>query len=260
MSISKTAYYYQSKKRDDDDAIEVYLQSLAEKHKRWGFDKMMLKARLDGKPWNHKRVYRVYCKIGLNIRVKPRKRIPKGEAKVLIQPIRPNICWSMDFMSDALICGRKFRTLNVIDDYNREGLMVEPSFSLPAKKVTWLLERIAAKRGYPEMIRVDNGAEYTSKEFKDWADEHHILIDYIQPGKPAQNGFIERFNRTYREDILDMNLFHSLNEVRSITQNWLILYNEERPHESLGGLTPTQFAICRNCGIVASIGENSTFN
>jgi len=242
MSISKTAYYHIPKKRLGDEEIARYLQSLAELHKRWGFEKMRQKAKIDGKPWNHKRIRRIYCHLGLNIRVKPRKRIPKGEAKMLIQPIRSNICWSMDFMSDALMEGRKFRTFNVIDDYNREALMVQPSFSLPAIKVTQLLDQIALQRGYPEVIRVDNGPEFRSGTFADWGKEHGILINYTQPGKPAQNGFIERFNRTYREDILDMNLFGNLQEVCFITHEWLTMYNMERPHQALAGKTPIGFA------------------
>ena len=207
MSISKTSYYHQPKKRAGDTEIEAYLTALAKDHKRWGFDKMMQKAKLDGKSWNHKRVYRIYCELKLNIRIKPRKRIPKGEAKVLIQPIQANVCWSMDFMTDVLMNNQKFRTLNIIDDYNREALMIEPKHSLPACTVTQLVGQVAAQRGYPDMIRVDNGPEFVSSVFKEWAEQHHILIHYIQPGKPAQNGFIERFNRTYREAVLDMNLF-----------------------------------------------------
>lgn len=218
------------------------MKLLAQEHKRWGFDKMMLKAKADGKPWNHKRVYRVYGGLGLNIRIKPRKRIPKGEAKMLTQPICPNMCWSADFMSDVLSYGYTFRTFNVIDDYNREGLLVEPGSSLPASRIVGLLDQIALVRGYPEMIRVDNGPEFRSIIFRSWALKHKILIHYIQPGKPAQNGFIERFNRTYREDVLDMNLFNSLSEVKEITDKWLKSYNNGRPHESLNGLAPVVFA------------------
>ena len=213
----------------------------------------MLKIRLDKKGWNHKRVYRVYCELGLNIRIKPRKRIPKGEAKMLIQPIAKNICWSIDFMSDALACGRRIRTLNVIDDYNREGLMIDPALSLPAKYVTSLLDQLADQRGYPEYIRVDNGPEYASSVFKDWASKHNILLNFIQPGKPAQNGFIERFNRTYREDVLDMNIFTNLQEVRRVTRDWLDDYNNERPHESLAGLPPAEFARRRQHGLAVSL-------
>jgi len=258
MSISKRAYYYRPKKRSGDEEITAYLKALAEAYKRWGFDKMRQKAKVDKKPWNHKRMYRIYCELGLNIRIKPRKRIPKGEAKMLVQPIKSNVCWSIDFMSDALIDGRRFRTFNVIDDYNREGLIIAAGFSLSAIRVTQLLDQFAAQRGYPEMIRMDNGPEFASSTFKDWAKQRRILIHYIQPGKPAQNGFIERFNRTYREEVLDINLFTHLQEVREITQKWLTLYNEERPHESLAGMPPILFAQKRmRKGVNKS--ENSIF-
>jgi putative transposase len=166
VSISKTAYYHKPKKRSTDMEIESYLRLLAQEHKRWGFDKMMLKAKTDTKTWNHKHVYRIYCELGLNIRVKPRKRMPKGEAKMLTQPIYSNMCWSIDFMSDVLSYGYKFRTFNVIDDYNREGLLVMPGSSLPANKVTMLLDQVALTRGYPVMIRVDNGPEFRSTVFR----------------------------------------------------------------------------------------------
>jgi putative transposase len=259
MSASKTAYYYQPKKRAQEETIKRYLLTLAQTHKRWGFDKMMLKAKMDGKPWNHKRVYRIYCEQGLNIRVKPRKRIPKGEAKTLFQPICKNLCWSMDFMTDVLECGQKFRTLNVIDDYNRQCLLIEPAYSLPSTRVTQLLDEIALTRGYPEMIRVDNGPEFISKVFKQWAEKHGILICYIQPGKPAQNGFIERFNRIFREDILDMNVFRDLRDVRNLAKTWIETYNNERPHESLAGLSPVKFEQQRKKTTLTALG-NSTFN
>ena len=232
-------------KKADDEVIQKKLLELAANHARWGFEKMMSSFKIEGYPWNHKRVYRIYCELGLNIRVKPRRRIPAGEAKMLLQPIQSNFCWSMDFMTDVLRNGRRFRTLNVIDDYNREALLIEPSLSLPSFKVISLLTDLIAEKGYPEKIRVDNGSEFTSAEFKDWAASCGITIDYIQPGKPAQNGFVERFNRTYREDILDMYLFDSLKEVKQITQEWLRHYNLERPHESLGNLPPVLFAKMR---------------
>ena len=161
-------------------------------------------------------------------------------------------------MADVLYCGKKFRTFNAIDDYNREGLLIEPAFSIPARKVTQLLDLLAETRGYPDMIRVDNGTEFTSGFFKDWAKQHNILVHYIQPGKPAQNGFIERFNRTFREDILDMNWFGSLQEVKSITKDWLKSYNLERPHESLAGLSPVLFAKHREKRTTKN-SENSIF-
>lgn len=241
MSLSKIAYYYRSKKRVDDDDIQCYLFNLSHRHPRWGFDKMMLKIKMDHKPWNHKRVYRIYCHCGLNIRIKPKKHIPKGQAQALVQPICANVCWSMDFMSDVFISTQTFRTFNVIDDYNRECLLIELSHSLPASTIIQLLDRIATIRGYPNMVRVDNGPEFISKTFKKWAELHQVVIHYIQPGKPAQNAYIKRFNRTYREDILDMNLFQDLNEVRCLTQHWIHHYNHERPHQALMGLPPILF-------------------
>lgn len=246
MSISKTGYYHKPTELNEDAEIKDYLKVLADDHKRWGFEKMRLKAKADSKSWNHKRLYRVYCELGLNIRIKPRKRIPKGEAKMLLQPLGSNICWSMDFMSDVLCCGRKFRTLNVIDDYNREALLIVANFSLMGNRIIQLLDQLAEQRGYPINIRVDNGSEFRSSIFKDWAHQHGIKINYIQPGKPAQNGLIERFNRTYREEVLDINLFTNLQEVRKITRSWLKVYNEERPHASLQGFTPIQFAQWRS--------------
>jgi putative transposase len=231
------------------------LKQIAHEHPRWGFNKMMNTIKQQGYSWNHKRVHRIYVELGLNIRIKPRKRIPSREAVFLFQPIKPNVCWSIDFMSDALRWGDKFRTLNVIDDYNREALIIAACHSLPAQRVTDYLDEIALTRGYPDMIRVDNGPEFLSSHFNKWAQAHHILIHYIQPGKPAQNGFIERFNRTYREEVLDSYLFDSLQEVRRITQQWIVKYNQERPHESLGDQSPIHFAEARK--IKTSINNNN---
>ncbi len=219
--------------------------TLATAHPRWGFKKMFDKLISNGEVCNHKRAHRMYCELGLNIRIKPKKRLPSREAKIITQPIKPNVCWSMDFMSDALSNGRGIRTLNVIDDYNREALFIKASFSLPARLVIGYLEDIGNVQGYPEMIRVDNGPEFISTEFKSWAVKHQILIHYIQPGKPAQNALIERFNRTYREEVLDAYLFRDLNEVNEITEQWLCEYNYERPHQSLKSLFHINFAKSR---------------
>ena len=241
MSLSKSSYYYRPKLKPEDKAIKQYLLMLSKQHKRWGFEKMLQKAKLDKKPWNHKRLYRVYCELNLNIRIKPRKRLPKGEARSLMYPITSNICWSMDFMTDVLDTGQRFRTLNIIDDFNREGLAIDIALSQPTDSVISVLKSVIAKRGKPRHIRSDNGPEFISSKFKRWAQLNDIELLYIQPGKPAQNGFIERFNRTYREDILDMYLFSSLTEARQITEAWLEKYNIARPHSSLNGLTPEMF-------------------
>lgn len=227
---------------------------------------MMSKIRNEKHGWNHKRVYRIYCDLDLNIRVKPKKRLAAGIAVPLLQPIKENVFWSMDFMSDALRCGRRFRTFNVLDDYNREALRVEPSFSFPSLRVTQILEELIDVRGCPDVIRCDNGPEFRSKIFREWAKKTGLKVLFIQPGKPAQNGFVERFNRTCREDVLDSYLFDNLREVKIIIDEWLKSYNQERPHQSLGGLSPRDFAN-RTLGVdrqnnsnLMMKGECSTFN
>lgn len=192
--------------------------------------------------FNHKRVYRNYCELKLNLKRRPKKRLAPRTLQTLIQPEQLNKCWSLDYMGDALMTGRQFRTANVIDDCNREGLGISVSFSLPSRRITKWLDRIAAVRGYPDSIRVDNGPENVSHFFQEWAQKHNIEIKFIQPGKPAQNGYIERFNRSYREAILDPYLFKDISQVQKLTDEWLTHYNEERPHEALNNLTPRQFA------------------
>ena len=144
----------------------------------------------------------------------------------------------LDYMSDALSYGRRFRTANVVDDHRRECLGIKIQFSLPSSSITQWLDQIAKERGYPEKIRVDNGPENIAKHFKKWALKNNIEILYIQPGKPAQNAYIERFNRTYREAILDQYQFDDLQEVRKLTVEWISHYNHERPHQALGMQPP----------------------
>ena len=196
--------------------------------------------RQEGYQMNHKRVYRIYCELKLNLKRKVKRRLPSRDPIRLNQPININKCWSLDFMTDALITGKIFRTANVIDDCNREALDILIAFSLPAKRITKWLDQIALIRGYPDIIRVDNGPEFISKHFHEWAISHNITIQHIQPGKPAQNAYIERFNRSYREEVLNMYLFNSINEAQLITYTWIEHYNNVRPHEALGRKTPMQ--------------------
>jgi putative transposase len=199
-----------------------------------------------GFPWNHKRIYRVYGELKLNLRVKPKKRLPTREPKPLEQPQAANQSWSLDFMSDSLASGRAFRTLNIIDDFNREILWIEIDTSLPALRLIRVLDMITAWRGCPRQIRLDNGPELISHLLAQWAETHGVELAFIQPGKPAQNAYIERFNRTYREDILDAYLFHTITEVRDITEEWIEEYNAIRPHQALGDLSPYQYANARS--------------
>lgn len=239
MSLAKSQYYYQSRK-DDKDVIAV-LQKLVEEHSFYGFRKLFAYIRRAGHPWNHKRVYRVYRLLKLNKKRKGKRRLPPREKQPLQQQSNINQSWSMDFMSDSLVNGRKFRTLNIIDDCNREALAIEVDTSLSARRVIRTLEKVIAWRGKPQTIRVDNGPEYTSKDLELWSKDNKVAIQFIQPGRPMQNGFIERFNGSYRKEILDAYVFFELDEVRNLTEKWIEEYNTNRPHESLNNLTPLEW-------------------
>jgi putative transposase len=257
LGISRTAYRHQPQKTDDEKIIKL-LMEIAECKPRWGFKKMYDYLKLQGYSWNHKKVRWIYRKLGLNIRVKPKKRLPSRNPKPLTEPEEANISWSLDFMSDSLECGRAFRTLNIIDDFNREGLWIEIDTSLPAERVIRVLEMLALWRGYPQQLQIDNGPELISHKLADWAEKHDVELAFIQPGKPAQNAYIERFNRTYREDVLDAYLFTTIQEVQAITEDWLEEYNTVRPHDALGGLPPYQFAAekskCVHLQVVLNLG------
>lgn len=240
LGISRTAFRYQPKKPDDGKTKNL-LKEIAERKPRWGFKKMYAHLRNQGYRWNHKKIHRIYREMGLNLRIKPKKRLPIRHPKPLTEPEKANISWSLDFMSDSLECGRAFRTLNIIDDFNREALWIEVDTSLPAERVVRVLEMLASWRGCPEQLRIDNGPELISHKLATWAEKHGVELAFIQPGKPSQNAYIERFNRTFREEILDAYLFTTIQEVQEITEEWLEEYNAVRPHEALGGLPPYQF-------------------
>ena len=208
---------------------------------RWGFWKCFHRLRLDGHPWNFKRVWRVYCAMKLNQKRRTKKRLPERIPAPLDVPAQPNYSWSFDFMSDALYNGTRYRVLNIIDEGVREALDIVIDVSLPASRVVRALEQLKSQRGLPKMIRVDNGSEMTSQLFVDWCEANDVEIAYIQPGKPNQNAFIERFNRSYRTEVLDPHLFSNLEQIRELSWGWMISYNEERPHESLGNLPPSEF-------------------
>ena len=217
------------------------LNALIEKHPRWGFWMCYDRLRLTGRRWNHKRVYRVYTAMKLNLPRRRKRRVPARDPQPMAVAPRANAEWSMDFMADALCHGRRFRTLNVLDEGVREALAIVIDTSIPGGRVVRTLDRLVAWRGRPEAIRVDNGPEYLSQVFRDWCRDNDVALHYIQPGKPNQNAYIERFNRTYRHGVLDAYLFESLDQVREITCRWIREYNEERPHDSLGRIPPAVF-------------------
>jgi len=239
--ISESCYRHEAKLSKENEVIADWLISLTTTHRNWGFGLCFLYLRnVKGFGWNHKRVYRIYRELELNLRIKPKRRIKRDRPEALGSALKPNEVWSMDFMHDELENGRKFRLLNIIDDFNREGLQIEVDFSLPALRVIRTLERIIEERGKPENIRCDNGPEYISHALQSWAEKHKITLQYIQPGHPQQNAYIERYNRTVRYDWLNQHLFSSLDEVREYATKWLWVYNNERPHTAIGGIPPRQ--------------------
>lgn len=242
VGISDSVYRYQSDP-DRDNEVIAKLQEATERYPAYGFSKLFKILRRWGHPWNHKRVHRIYCALGLNKRRRGKKRLPSRNPEPLSVPAQANHCWSMDFMSDSLFCGRRFRTFNLLDDFNREAIAIEIDLNLPAPRVIRVLERAVAWRGYPQKLRMDNGPEFISAALAEWAEEHGIELEFIQPGRPMQNSYVERFNRTYRDEILNMYVFRTLSEVREITENWMREYNEERPHDSLNDLTPWEYRI-----------------
>jgi putative transposase len=239
--VSETCYRYAPKLVAENEEIADLLLGLTNARRNWGFGLCFLYLRnVQGRPWNHKRVYRIYRELELNLRIKPRKRLRRDKPDALTVPEAPNISWSMDFMADRLEDGRAFRLLNVLDDFNREGLGIEVDFSLPAERVIRSLNRIIEWRGKPVSIRVDNGPEYISGKLIAWAEKHHISIRYIQPGKPQQNAYVERYNRTVRHEWLDQHIIESIEEAQDYATQWLWTYNNERPNMALGGITPAQ--------------------
>lgn len=242
LSISRSVNRYVPQPKDDQAVIEA-LMRLSDRHPELGFGKLFKMLRRQGYRWNHKRVYRIYCALKLNNRRRGKKRLPTRYPLPLAVSEIMNGCWSIDFTSDALWCGRRFRTFNVLDDFNREALAIEIDLNLPAERVIRVLDRIAAWRGYPHQLRMDNGPEFIALATADWAEEHGVDLEFIQPGRPMQNGFIERFNRSYREGVLDMYVFQTLSEVRERTEIWMQRYNEERPHDSLNDLTPKEYLL-----------------
>jgi putative transposase len=179
----------------------------------------------------------------LNLRRKSKKRLPARVKRELFQPAAMNEVWSIDFMSDSLWNGRKIRLLNVIDDYNREILWIETDTSLPTHRVIRILEALKDSRGLPKMIRVDNGQEFISSKLSLWCEENSIQLLFIEPGSPTQNAYIERFNGTFRRDVLNAYVFKSLKEVDQITEEWMYDYNNKRPHTALKNKTPVEFRI-----------------
>jgi putative transposase len=241
VGLPRSTHQYKPVEKNDNEVVDA-LNQLVEKHPAIGFWQCFYRLRLAGHRWNHKKVYRVYTALQMNIRRRRKKRLPARVKQALFQPSEANEVWSIDFMCDSLWNGRKFRLLNIVDDFNREVLHIETDLSLPALRVIRVLEYLKLVRGLPKMIRVDNGPEFISHKLDAWCRENNITLVYIQPGKPTQNAYVERFNGSIRRELLDAYIFYSLQDVRVKAEEWMTDYNLHRPHESLGNLPPVIFA------------------
>ena len=242
VRVARSGSYRATPAKDDGPvvaAIEAYIRE----NPTCGFDKLyaFFHKQKDRFPWGKSRLARVYRQMALNMPRRGKKRLPTRIREPLAIPPEPNRVWSADFMADALWSGRRYRTFNVLDDYNREGLKIEVDISLPAPRVTRVLDELVEIRGKPDTLRLDNGPELVSQALALWARRHGIRLQFIQPGKPTQNALIERFNRTLRTEVLNCYIFETLGEVRRMTRDWLERYNHQRPHEALGNLTPVEY-------------------
>jgi len=240
--LSRAAYYRQGVDWSKRDAAVIdALNTVVERHRRWGFWKCFDRMHNQGQPWNHKRVHRVYRKLGLNLPRRTKKRLPQRLRQPLTVAAAVNAVWALDFMSDSLWSGRCFRVLNVLDEGVREAMAIEVDTSLPAKRVVRVLDRLGGLRGLPAALGMDNGPELIAQELMDWCQSNGVEPRHIQPGKPNQNAFIERYNRSFRDEVLDAHVFEDLEQVRELSADWLRIYNEERPHDALGRQPPAVF-------------------
>jgi putative transposase len=241
VRLPRSSFQYKFKPKDDQ-SIQEALTDMVTRHPSIGFRQSFEQFRDAGRGWNHKRVKRVYREMKLNIRRRAKRRLPERVKQPLVVPEGINHTWSIDFISDSLVDGRKFRVLNVMDDFNRESLALEADTSLPALRVIRVLEKISEQRGKPMNLRTDNGPEFISYKLREWCSSKQIKIQYIQPGRPMQNAYVERKNGSLRRELLNAYLFDSLQEVRIMCEEWRTYYNNQRPHKALKYLTPMKYA------------------
>jgi putative transposase len=243
LSVARSTMQYRSV-RADEGALRTALVTLAAQRRRWGYRQLTRMLRRAGHAVNHKRVYRLYRAEGLTVRRRKRKKLAAGTRVVLAPPTQANQRWSLDFMHDTLANGRTFRVLNIVDDHTREALAIEVDTSLSGLRVVRVLERLARTRPLPAMIVCDNGPELTGKALDAWAYQRRVQLHFIRPGKPNENPFVESFNGRMRDECLNEHWFLDLADARATIETWRIDYNEVRPHSSLDGRTPTEYAQC----------------
>lgn len=234
---------YRTPARPDRNAwLRIRLKELAETRTRFGAPRLYLLLRREGHVVNHKRVTRLYREEGLSLRRKRRRKRISHLRVVRPAPTRVNQQWSMDFVMDSLWNGRRFRALTIVDDFSRESPAIEVDQSLSGLRVARVLDRLAEERGLPEVITVDNGPEFQSRALDHWAYQNGVRLQFIRPGKPIENAYIESFNGRFREECLNETIFMNLADARLKTERWRQDYNTRRPHSSLDGMTPVEFA------------------
>lgn len=249
VGLSRSTAYY-VKAGLDDRVVRDRLKELAQAHRRYGYLRLHHLLRREGLVLNRKRTWRLYREEGLQVSKRQGRRRLKRERVPLSPAGRPHQRWSLDFMSDSLCLGRRFRTLNVGDDFSRWSCGILADFSIRGERMARYLDELGGQYGYPEEIVLDNGPECTSQAMFLWSQRSGVRLRFIQPGKPMQNGFIESFNGKFRDECLNEHWFTSLEEARQIIEDWRVHYNERRPHSALGYKTPKEFA--ETVGIVAS--------
>lgn len=241
MGISRSLYRYRSR-RADSAPLRARIEEIAAVKRRYGYRRVYLRLRREGWEVNRKRVYRLYREAGLAVRRRKRKRIGLFERKPLPKPTAANVNWSMDFVADGLIGGRRLRCLTIVDDCTRECLAIEVDTSLTGLRVQSVLDRLSEMRGLPQSITVDNGPEFDSQVLDKWAYRSGVQLSFIRPGKPNENAYIESFNGKFRDECLNEHWFISMAHARGVIEAWRIEYNTERPHSSLANMTPEEFA------------------
>lgn len=238
--ISRTGYRYQATPANDDE-LRSRLKELAAQQSAYGYLLLHGLLKAEGLVVNKKRTYRIYTEEGLQVRTKKRKKLHRPRQPMEV-PLEINQRWSMDFVSDQLSNGRRFRVLNVVDDYSREMVGQLVSVSISGRQVARFLDQLCKERGKPKKVICDNGTEFTSKAMFFWSKESSVSLGFIQPGKPTQNAFVESLNGKFRNECLNQHWFRSLDEARYEIDQWREHYNNVRPHSSLGYIPPVEFA------------------
>jgi putative transposase len=241
VSISRSLYAYRSR-RPDSLRLRQRICDLAGEKRRYGYRRIHVLLRREGWAVNRKRTYRLYREAGLAVRRRKRKRIGLFERKPLPNPVAVNLSWSMDFVADGLCNGRKLRCLTIVDDYSRECPAIEVDTSINGRRVAAVLERLADARGLPLSITVDHGPEFEGQVLDEWAYRRGVSLNFIRPGRPVENAYVESFNGRFRDECLNEHWFLSMAHAREVIERWRIEYNTERPHSSLGDLSPEGFA------------------